>query len=387
MAHSPFNLANHDLSHGFLPAQDPIQSLPNAFSAWEQLARELPKRLACPRLRDDIKSLESFNIHLLENPLQLERAMLLLSYLGHAYVWNGGQSIANALPKTLALPWYKVAKQLARPPVLSYASYALYNWERLHPHEPIALGNIALLQNFLGGLDEEWFILIHVEIESKAIPALMALIPAQEAAVQKDHQTLTRHLVSILNALIAMNHTMQRMPENCDPYIYYNRVRPYIHGWKDNPALPNGLIYEGVEDYQGKPQKFKGETGAQSSIIPSLDAALGIDHENTPLKAHLQEMRIYMPKPHREFLEYLEQHSCIRQYLLSEKNNQSLRELYNECIKQIAQFRSTHIHYAAQYIQKQHQTSAANPTMVGTGGTPFMEYLRKHKDETEKYYI
>ena len=33
------------------------------------------------------------------------------------------------------------------------------------------------------------------------------------------------------------------MPERCDPYIYFHRVRPYIHGWKDNPALGAGLIY------------------------------------------------------------------------------------------------------------------------------------------------
>ena len=36
----------------------------------------------------------------------------------------------------------------------------------------------------------------------------------------------------------------------CDPYIYFNRVRPYIHGWKNNPALPQGLIYTGVNYFQ-----------------------------------------------------------------------------------------------------------------------------------------
>ena len=40
---------------------------------------------------------------------------------------------------------------------------------------------------------------------------------------------------------------MNRMPEKCDPFIYYNRVRPYIFGWKNNPATPDGVIYEGVD--------------------------------------------------------------------------------------------------------------------------------------------
>ena len=56
--------------------------------------------------------------------------------------------------------------------MLSYASYALDNWRRLDPASPIELGNIALLQNFLGGLDEEWFVLVHVDIEAKAGKAL-----------------------------------------------------------------------------------------------------------------------------------------------------------------------------------------------------------------------
>ena len=36
---------------------------------------------------------------------------------------------------------------------------------------------------------------------------------------------------------------------HCDPFIYFHRVRPYIHGWKNNPSLPNGLIYEVVLEY------------------------------------------------------------------------------------------------------------------------------------------
>jgi indoleamine 2,3-dioxygenase len=42
------------------------------------------------------------------------------------------------------------------------------------------------------------------------------------------------------------------MPEKCDPYIYYHRVRPFIFGTKDNPDLKKGLIYE--NQYNNKPQ-------------------------------------------------------------------------------------------------------------------------------------
>src|SRR5207247_7554335 len=109
------------------------------------------------------------------------RAMMLLSYFAHAYVW-GATNPADQIPRGIAVPWHALAGCLGRPPVLSYASYALDNWRRIDPRGPIALGNIALLQNFLGGIDEEWFILVHVDIEKKAARALAA-IPSALAAL------------------------------------------------------------------------------------------------------------------------------------------------------------------------------------------------------------
>jgi hypothetical protein len=60
------------------------------------------------------------------------------------------------------VPWHAVATSLGRPPVPSYSSYALNNYFRFEPERPIECGNLGLIQNFLGGIDEEWFILIHV---------------------------------------------------------------------------------------------------------------------------------------------------------------------------------------------------------------------------------
>src|SRR2546425_6396474 len=148
-----------------------------------------------------------------------------------------------------ALPIFM--KKLGRPPVLSYASYALDNWRRLDPTKPIELGNITLLQNFLGGLDEEWFVLVHVDIEAKAGKALAGIAQALRAARADNPDEVMLCLHSAAAAEEQMHHTLRRMPERCDPYIYYNRVRPYIHGWKDNPTLPRGVVYDGVEDFQG----------------------------------------------------------------------------------------------------------------------------------------
>lgn len=55
----------------------------------------------------------------------------------------------------------------------------------------------------------------------------------------------------------------------------------------------------------------------------------------------------------------------------------------NDCIMRLARFRTRHLEYAASYIHRQAKGSAGNDTDVGTGGTPFMKYLKKHRDEAE----
>jgi indoleamine 2,3-dioxygenase len=267
--------------------------------------------------------------------------------------------------------------------VLSYASYALDNWRRLERSGPIALGNLALLQNFFGGLDEEWFILVHVEIEARAAPALDAIPRAQQAAGAGDLDRLTVALRAMAESLEAMVATLQRIPEGCDPYIYYRRVRPYIHGWKDHPMLRSGVVYEGVAEYGGAGQLFRGETGAQSAIVPALDAVLGIEHADDPLRPYLLEMRDYMTPEQRAFLAAVEAGAALRPLLRRPGGaGGEAVELYDRCVTALGAFRAQHLDYADRYIHRQVPSGPDNPTDRGTAGTPFMAYLRKHLDET-----
>jgi indoleamine 2,3-dioxygenase len=312
----------------------------------------------------------------------LKLAMSHLSFIAHAYIW-GDKNPNDKLPEAIATPWVKAAERQGRPPILSYASYCLDNWFLVDPDKPISLENVGLINNFLGGVDEDWFVTIHVCIENAAAEAIQACSEIVSCDSSSSEKNISQLLIQVMNSMKKVNSIFARMPEKCDPYIYYHRVRPFIFGTKDNPDLKNGLIYMG--EFENQPQFYRGETGAQSSIIPSLDGALQITHTKDHLRHYLNEMRDYMPPKHREFISTLEKNSQVKKIIM---DSQQLTDSYNACLEEIRIFRSMHLEYAGTYIHKQAQIK--NPfgrggsTITGTGGTPFMSYLKKHRDETQK---
>ena len=374
---------------GFLPQKVPSRSYSvqsESCDRIQEIASNLPKLLLTGKVQSAINKLSpkdlSIDDLLINQASQdLKLAMSHLSFIAHAYIW-GDNKPNESIPSVLANPWVKVANNQGRPPILSYASYCLDNWFLIDPDEAISLENVGLINNFLGGVDEDWFVTIHVCIENAAADAMAACAEIAMLETDSPENKSIELLNRIVIAMKKVNEIFARMPEKCDPYIYYHRVRPFIFGTKDNPDLKNGLIYKG--EFKNQPQFFRGETGAQSSIIPSLDGALQITHTKDHLRHYLNEMRDYMPPKHREFMEVLEKNSQVKKII---KGSKKLTSLYNDCLEEIRAFRAMHLEYAGTYIYKQAQIK--NPfgrggsTITGTGGTPFMAYLKKHRDETE----
>ena len=379
--------------HGFIGSNQPLRYL-NSKNKDEQILEDLacsiPKLLLTNKIRKQIDNLpDSFFSHDLSKYSEEELRLLNVqfSFLAHAYVW-GDLVPSKILCKAIAKPWSNISKILGRPPILSYASYCLDNWHKINQDEGVNLDNVALNYNFLGGIDEDWFVTIHVCIEHAANKAIQSAfnISLKTETSNCNEKVLLDELTSIKEAMLEVNHIFRKMPEKCDPYIYYHRVRPYIFGWKNNPALPDGLIYESCFDE--KPQLFRGETGAQSSIVPTLDALLNVVHERDELREYLDEMKSYMPPSHRELIKFIEVTSKVKEQVSS---NKMLMELYDDCCQEISIFRSQHLRYAADYIHNQSTKStlfgSGGSKVRGTGGTPFMKYLKKHRDETDSSKI
>ena len=373
----------------FLPNKDPLKKYitqSRSLQKLEHIASELPKLLLTGKVQTTIDGLSKNALSIkpllkTNNIQEINLSMVHLSFIAHAYIW-GGKKPSKLLPEVVAKPWVEVSNILGRPPILSYASYCLDNWYRIDKKQEISLENVALITNFLGGVDEDWFVTIHVCIEHAAKDAIAAAYEISKLKSNKDNK-LDDGLRRIIISLREVNSIFSRMPEKCDPYVYYHRVRPFIFGTKDNPDLKKGLIYE--NQFKNKPQFFRGETGAQSSIMPFLDGALGIYHTKDHLRHYLNEMRDYMPPEHRKMIEEVESISSAKELIDSSK---SLKIKYNKCLEEIRRFRALHLEFAASYIHKQSQIKnpfgTGGSTIKGTGGTPFMKYLKKHRDETEK---
>lgn len=350
------------------------------------VALSLPDILLTGRVRAILQArLPDFDVHAALQACtdaQARMAMVHYSFMVQSYVW-GEPAPIKVLPRCLAVPMAALAEHLGQQPLLPYSGYVLDNWALVDPEGEIALDNIRMLQHFLGGQDESWFVLIHVAIEAKAGGVLARMPQIIEAARGGDTARL-RDLLGETAAIWAeINAIFDRMPERCDPYVYFTRVRPYIHGWKDNPAYPDGIIYEGVGPADAGGQVYRGQTGSQSSIVPAMDALMGVGHAQDPMKAFLDELHIYRPPQHRRFIEDLRAESVLRE-LVNRTGDPALTVAYNANIQAVADFRSRHLEYAASYINKQSGQATGNDTDVGTGGTPFMRYLKKHRDETRE---
>ena len=379
--------------HTFFPKTPPLKTYKTkakSLKNLENISSLLPKLLLTNKVQSTINSMNknSFSVDVLlknKNIKEINLAMVHLSFIAHSYIW-GGDKPQKILPEVISKPWVKLSKFLGRPPILSYASYCLDNWFKIDNDQPISLDNVALINNFLGGVDEDWFVTIHVCIEDASGDAIDAAYKLSKLNETNNVNDFSIELRRIIKSLKAVNKIFSRMPEKCDPYVYYHRVRPYIFGTKDNPDLKQGLIYE--NQFNNEPQFFRGETGAQSSIIPLLDGALGVEHTNDNLRHYLNEMRDYMPPKHRKMIEYVEKTSQAKKFIDKSKK---LTKEYNGCLEEIRKFRAMHLEYAATYIHKQAQVNntfcTGGSTIRGTGGTPFMKYLKKHRDETQKQKV
>jgi indoleamine 2,3-dioxygenase len=304
-----------------------------------------------------------------------------IGFLASAYINQVGEQPATVLPANLAVPLCRACRLLKRPPILSYDGYALYNWKRFRIDGPIALGNLDTIQNFAHLYDEHWFILVHVEIETIAARILDAIATVHEVLstgnlTSENLSSIDAALRSIANAITDQIRVLRRIPEHMDPGLYYKTFRPYIRFFENvsYEANEQSSVADSTPATSAMTRiNFRGETGAQSSIMPTLVAFMKIPHRPSMLTDHLADMRNYMPPEHRALIEAVQAMPSIRP--LANKDS------YNAILDAMAEFRAVHYGWAQEYINSRTQDPR------GTGGTPYMEWLNQLIEETRAFKI
>ncbi|KAF3914178.1 Myoglobin [Orbilia brochopaga] len=463
MVHPPIpRLEDYSISAttGFLPDVPPLTALQDPYyGPWEAIISNLQALILSKKIRQEINRLPVLTTIRLENEAEWRRAYVILSFLSHSYIWGdktpaevGRHSVCTplesittdsivrqTLPQAISIPYLAVSAKLEVPPVATYASLCLWNFRPIFQDDVFDdLSNIATLHTFTGALDESWFYLVSIAIEARGAAILPTMLDAIENAREGNIDQVVPSLQSFAERLGELTHLLSRMYENCDPHIFYTRIRPYLAGSKNmsQAGLPRGVKYldgSGHEPFR----HYSGGSNAQSSLIQAFDILLGVEHRPTgdrkfgpqsanipsdsQAKSHnfILEMREYMPGPHRRFLEHLAKVSNIREFVEHHSSHGALTVAYDACLHMLRGFRDKHIQIVSRYIvlpakeqrivsgtavpkikstspppirmalqppQTQSQGLVRTPKqqsdLRGTGGTALIPFLKQARDET-----
>ena len=386
---SPLHLQDYHISpvKGFLPDRPPLTRLPGEyFAPWEDLMARLPELNKTQQLRAEVDRLpeRDFNESTLKSEEEWRRAYVVLCFIGQSYIWGEGQkNLVNKVPRKVAVPWCHVSEHLHLNPVGCYASTVLYNFHLIDPEGPWSAGNLKATSSFTGSSDEDGFYTSFVLVELAAVPAIRAIGRVFDDMANRRDASVKVCLKDIKDSLRVIRGELKQMADRCSPTAFYTDIRPFQAGSKGLDAFPEGLIYEGVDL---KPKQYRGANAGQSSIIYAIDVSLGTKHHGKE-DEFLTEMKTYMPHKHQEFLGKLADMTPVRDYCKA-SGNADLIASFNETVEELAQFRTDHVILVTRFIVNQRQHSI-NPALntKGSGGTDFMQLLKKIRNETLKMMV
>ncbi|OJJ44122.1 hypothetical protein ASPZODRAFT_145235 [Penicilliopsis zonata CBS 506.65] len=408
------------LRTGFLPETLPLVKLPDRlYEPWEDIASALPTLIQNGNIRQSIEALPVMSTANLQSESEWQRAYLMLAFFTHAYIW-GGEKPKEILPPAISSPFLEISRHLELPPCATYAALVLWNYTAQSSEPDLTNADkLSLLCSFTGTKDEEWFYMISAALEARGAKLVPVMLSAIDAVKTNDSQRLASLLQDFAQGIHDLCLILERMSEKCAPPVFFHQLRPFLAGSKNMAAagLPRGVFYD-RGDGQGEWHQYSGGSNAQSSLIQALDLFLGIDHSATgelqanktsqPSVKHpyLQEMRNYMPGPHRRFLELMARISNVRAYSLSHKAGSAVRDAYNEAALMLGVFRDKHIQIVSRYIimaartrppiAESRQVNLATATsqmedlresnasgFYGTGGTVLIPFLKQTRDATK----
>lgn len=382
---------------------EPLTDLPEYYKPWMNIAKNVPELISSHSLRLRVHDMPLLETHLLQSHRELRLAHLTLSTLTMGYIWQEGErETVKILPRNLAVPLWDVSQRLGLPPILSHADTVLANWKKINPDGPFAMDNLELLLTLPGGETVRGFFLVTLLVELAAVPGLKAIPEVISGVHYNDVAMVTKALNIVGQAIDSMKQALKLMHDYVDPSIFYGILRIYLSGWKDNPLMADGLVYEGV---QKKPMEYSGGSAAQSSTLHCFDELMGVKHEGDS-GAFLRRMRDYMPLSHKHFIENISSRPFLRNFVLQQAD-EHLTQTFDQCLSRLVEFRNYHINIVTRYVTipasrakqlrvtgqesvEELGTTGKAPTALeerGTGGSGIMSFLKRVRDKTKYGFI
>ena len=370
------------LDTGFLPDKPSIPLQDDCFCEWEKVAKSIyhlikEKRVVkavndLPNIEHSLKSLHAED--------QWHRAYAVTSFIAQAYlceVVGTAETAAIRLPSKIAIPWHKTAEFVGVPPVVTYSALVFYNYIHTvsdYNSKAYSLDNLEIALSFTGSREESNFAMVHALEEIAAAPGLQAIVSAYKAIMQNDKKSLTKCLNVIAEALQNMKNTLGKMHLHCSTDFFYFTLRPLF-------SFPeHGVIYEGISP---DIKHYRSVSGAQDSAIPAFSIFLGIKHGKEEQDV-LDDFMLYMPAKHRKFLLDLKKQPSVKAYV-QQSGDSELMRCYDETTHALEAFRTEHIKLVTRYIinPRRLRSQVTTDEDKGTGGTPFMRFLKNVREDTK----
>jgi len=383
-----FNISS---SYGFLPIKSPLKNLPETYSTIQYIIDNLNSIILQPnRIAKEIFLMPDYSCSIEEeNDIFVLQALyraytfissaytLELSY--QEFVKTGSYGKARRLiPEHIARPLVIVSNKLNVYPWLDYHyAYSLGNYVKKDEAGTLDWKNLSMACSFTGTSDEVGFIMLHVYINELSPKLVECVLDTVKNMVDYKEENETLNL-RISNSLKECANTMaeinKRRREMWDAsrHSNYNDFRVFIMGIKGNTEIfGDGVIYEGC--FNNIPQQYRGQTGAQDNIIPTMDIFTGIVdyYPDNKLTEYLLDLRTYRPVCVQEFLKDLRNYfkdNLLLEVLVKNNNIDGLFHLF-DIVDQVYFFRNGHWQFVQKYIMENTKYEYA------TGGTPITSWL------------
>lgn len=372
--------------HGFLPCFQPLDKLSAVYQPIQDVIDRLPTELTRERglIEAAVESMVNVNDACLleEDKPMLAALFRALTFLCSGYLLapshfgkdaEGKYGVAHqVLPAQIAQPLCTVAAKLDVHPFLDYHyAYSLGNYVKLDPAGSLHWNNLRMACSFTGSSDEVGFIMNHVYIEEKSPDLLRGIY----MSFGDGHSTVDG-LTLVLETIIEMNTRRRTMWTASNPKNY-NNFRAFIMGIKGNDEIfGEGVVYEGCGSEK---RCYRGQTGAQDDIIPTLDIFTGVIgfYPDNMLTKYLLDLREYRPKCVQEFFHDLEREGPT--LLATIEHDPKCLIVLLGIVEQIYFFRNGHWQFVQKYIMANTKYAKA------TGGTPIISWVPNQIEAVLQY--